>query len=61
MVLQPAVGLILDLHSVSHTVDGIRAFSLEAYQLGFSLMLVWLVLGAVLILFSVETGCEQMA
>jgi MFS family permease len=61
MLLQPAVGLILDLHGQGHTIDGIKHYSLGAYQLGFSLMLAWLFLGAVLIPFAVETRCEQMA
>ena len=61
MILQPAVGLILDLHWQGHRVDGIKQYSLDAYQLGFSLMLAWLVLGAILILFTVETRCEQVA
>jgi MFS family permease len=60
MILQPAVGIILDLHWQGHKVDGIKQYSLEAYQLGFSFMLVWLLLGAALILFTIETRCEQM-
>ena len=60
MLLQPAVGLILDLHGQGHTIGGIKHYSLGAYQLGFSLMLAWLLLGAVLILFAVETRCEQV-
>jgi len=47
MILQPAVGVILDLHSQGHGLDGMKQYSLHAYQLGFSLMLAWLVLGAV--------------
>ena len=61
MILQPAVGLILDLHWQGHRVDGIKQYGLDAYQLGFSLMLAWLALGAILILFTVETRCEQVA
>jgi MFS family permease len=61
MILQPAVGLILDLHRQGHMVDGIKQYSLAAYQLGFSLMLAWLILGAILILFTDETRCEQVA
>ena len=59
MILQPAVGIILDLHRQGHMVDGIKHYSLAAYQLGFSLMLAWLILGAILILFTDETRCEQ--
>jgi hypothetical protein len=60
MLLQPAVGLILDLHGQGRTIDGVKHYSLGAYQLGFSLMLAWLLLGTVLILFAVETRCEQV-
>ena len=60
MILQPAVGLILDLHRQGHMVDGIKQYSLDAYRIGFSLMLVWLVLGAILIFFTIETRCEQV-
>jgi len=60
MILQPAVGLILDLHRQGHVVDGIKQYSLDAYRIGFSLMLVWLVLGAILIFFTIETRCEQV-
>ena len=60
MILQPAVGLILDLHRQGHMVDGIKQYSLDAYRIGFALMLVWLVLGAILIFFTIETRCEQV-
>jgi MFS family permease len=59
MMLQPAVGLILDLHTQGQTVEGIKQYSLGSYQLGFSLMLIWLILGALLILFTIETRCRQ--
>ena len=60
MILQPVVGFVLDLHWQGNKVDGIKQYSLDAYQFGFSLMLVWLALGAILILFTTETRCEQM-
>jgi nitrate/nitrite transporter NarK len=60
MILQPAVGLVLDFHEQAQMVEGIKQYSLAAYQLGFSLMLIWLILGAVLILFTTETRCRQV-
>jgi MFS family permease len=60
MILQPAVGFVLDIRWQGQRVDGIKIYSLEAYQFGFSLMLAWLVLGAILILFTRETRCKQM-
>jgi MFS family permease len=61
MILQPVVGLILDLQWQGLKIDGIKQYSFEAYKLGFSSMLAWLLLGAVLVLFTVETRCEQIA
>ncbi|MCP4692185.1 MAG: MFS transporter, partial [Desulfobacterales bacterium] len=60
MILQPAVGLILDLNWRGDMVHGVKQYSLEAFQLGFSLMLAWLALGSALILLTRETRCEQM-
>ncbi len=60
MILQPAVGLILDLNSRGDGIQAVKQYSLESYQMGFSLMLAWLVVGAVLILLTRETRCKQM-
>ncbi|MCD6581096.1 MAG: hypothetical protein J7K90_04775, partial [Desulfuromusa sp.] len=59
MVLQPAVGLVLDINWTGKVIDGNRVYDLAAYQFGFSLMLAWLVLSTVLLLFSRETCCQQ--
>ena len=60
MILQPAIGLILDLQWHGELLNGIKIYSFSAYRLGFSLMLAWAVLSAVLILFTKETYCRQM-
>jgi MFS family permease len=60
MVLQPAIGLILDLQWHGELLNGIKIYSFGAYRFGFSLMLAWAVLSAVLILFTKETYCQQM-
>ncbi|HSQ87164.1 MAG TPA: MFS transporter, partial [Desulfobacterales bacterium] len=44
MLLQPAVGWILDLKWQGEVIKGIRFYSLDAYQTGFSLMIAWAVL-----------------
>jgi len=54
MVLQPAVGRMLDLGWAGESVNGIKSYGLSAYQGGFSLMLVWVVVASVLILFTKE-------
>lgn len=59
MVMQPAVGWILDLKWQGEILNGIKIYSFDAYQTGFSLMLAWAILSAVLILFTKETHCQQ--
>ena len=59
MVLQPAVGWILDRRWTGDLAGGIRVYDLAAFQSGFSLMIGWLAVSALLILFTRETGCRQ--
>jgi MFS family permease len=59
MILQPAVGLILDLNWQGKMVEGIKIYGFEAFRLGFSLMLAWAIVSSVLIFFTQETGCKQ--
>jgi MFS family permease len=61
MLLQPAVGWMLDLYWQGEMAEGVRIYSLEAYQNGFTLMLAWLALALLLILFTRETHCRHMA
>lgn len=60
MILQPAVGYILDMHWDGKLQSGIRIYSLEAYSYGLSLLLFWITLSAILLLFTKETGCRQL-
>ncbi len=60
MILQPAVGWILDQNWQGQAVAGVRLYPLTAYQAGFSLMLAWLALGFVLLFFTRETRCNQL-
>ncbi len=59
MILQPAVGLILDLNWQGKLLDGGKVYGLDAFRAGFSLMLAWAVVSAVLIFFTKETYCKQ--
>ena len=59
-LLQPAVGWILDLKWQGEVIRGIRLYSLDAYQTGFSLMIAWAVLSFFLLFFTRETNCRQM-
>ena len=61
MVLQPAMGWILDRNWNGSLESGVRVYELGAYQSAFSLMMGWAFLSAILICFSRETHCRQMA
>lgn len=60
MLLQPGVGWMLDRYWQGEMAAGVRVYSLEAYRNGFSLMLGWIALAAVLILFTRETHCRHL-
>ena len=60
MLLQPAVGWMLDQRWNGNLAGGERLYSLDAYHAGFSLMLGWLVLSLMLILMTRETYCKQI-
>jgi len=61
MLLQPFVGRILDYHWTGQMVEGVRAYSLDAYEYGFIPMMVWIILSTGLLFFTRETHCRQMA
>lgn len=60
MVLQPAIGWVLDHNWKGEIVNGVRIYDLSAYRKGFLLMLAWSLLASILILFTKETHCRQM-
>ncbi|MDD5475553.1 MAG: MFS transporter [Syntrophales bacterium] len=59
MLLQPAMGWILDRSWDGVMISGVKIYQLEAYQSAFSLMIAGSILAAVLICFTTETGCRQ--
>ena len=59
MVLQPAVGCMLDRHWPGATAKGVRLYDAAAFQAGFILMFAWVAVAAVLIWFTRETYCRQ--
>lgn len=61
MLLQPLVGLVLDHFWQGSTTNGVRVYGIGAYQAGFTLMLLWLVISLCLLLFTRETHCRQVA
>lgn len=61
MLLQPAVGWMLDYYWTGEMNQGVRLYGLEAYENGFTLMIGWLVVALVLMFFTRETHCKQIA
>jgi len=59
MLLQPAVGWVLDDNWLGATAAGVRVYDAAAYQAGFSLMAGCLVVSLCLIPFARETACQQ--
>lgn len=60
MLLQPAVGWVLDRMWSGASANGVRVFDLDAYRAGFMLMIVWLGISVALVLFTRETHCRQL-
>ena len=58
MVMQPAVGFMLDRHWAGAMVGGARVYDEAAYRWGFSMMLAWGALSLVLLAFARETYCK---
>jgi MFS family permease len=59
MILQPAVGWVLDQLWTGSMAEGVRLYSWTAYRAGFSLMVAMTALGVVVLFFTRETGCRQ--
>ncbi len=59
MIMQPAVGWILDRRWTGTFANGVRVYDFDAYRAGFSFMLVWLAAALLLLVFVRETHCRQ--
>jgi len=59
MVLQPAVGWMLDRTWHGATAGGVRIYDAAAYQAGFALMVAWVLVSLVAISIARETHCRQ--
>jgi MFS family permease len=59
MIMQPAVGWMLDRRWTGTFANGVRVYDFEAYRAGFALMLVWLAAALILLVFVRETHCRQ--
>ncbi len=60
MILQPAVGWMLDTSWKGELNNGIKVYDLDAYQSGFMLMAGWAIVSFVLILFTKETRAQSL-
>ncbi len=59
MIMQPAVGWMLDQRWTGTFANGVRVYDFRAYRAGFTVMLVWLAAALVLLVFVRETHCRQ--
>lgn len=60
MILQPAVGFVLDKMWTGNFLNGVRVYDATAYRNGFAIMLAWIVISFLLLFFTRETYCQQM-
>ena len=60
MILQPVMGMILDRYWDGAFVNGVRVYSLHAYNSAFVVAIIWSALSLVLLGFTRETNCKQM-
>jgi sugar phosphate permease len=59
MIMQPAVGWVLDRYWDGGLNAGARVYPFEGYRAGFSLMLAWLVVASVCAMLTKDTRCRQ--
>jgi sugar phosphate permease len=59
MLMQPAVGIVLDRHWKGAIVNGARLYDFEAYQRGFTLMLAWAGLALAVLFFVPEKSAHR--
>jgi MFS family permease len=60
LILQPAIGLILDFRWDGLLENGIRIYDLNAYHMAFGVIIGLSILGTLLITFARETFCQQL-
>lgn len=60
MLLQPAVGFMMDRYWQGELINGVHIYGIDAYRAGFLLMILWAAVSATLICFVRETHCRQM-
>ena len=61
MILQPAIGWIMEKHWSGALLNGVRVYDLQAFRYGFILMVGWLTLSTILLSFTKESYCRHVA
>lgn len=59
-LIQPAVGMVMDLGWDGTVIDGVRQYSEQTFLLGISLIAALALLGTIASLFVRETGCRNI-
>lgn len=59
MLLQPAIGWMLDRHWAGQLANGVRVYDAVAWQAGFGLICAFIVVSLILICLLRETHCQQ--
>ena len=60
-ILQPAIGMAMDRHWAGAMTSGVRAYSVDAFQAAFAMIVAWSLLSCLLTALTDETRCRQMA
>jgi nitrate/nitrite transporter NarK len=58
-ILQPAIGRVLDERWIGAMTSGVRTYTVDAFQAGFSMIVAWSLLSCLLIALTQETRCRQ--
>jgi MFS family permease len=58
-ILQPAIGRVLDERWIGAMTNGVRTYTVDAFQAGFSMIVAWSLLSCLLIALTQETRCRQ--
>ena len=61
MLLQPGIGWVLDRTWSGQTAGGARTYGVGGFEQAFVLIVVWIVISCILISFTKETRCRQIA
>jgi MFS family permease len=58
-ILQPAIGWVLDQRWAGGMSNGVRAYSVDAFQAAFAMIVAWSLLSCLLTALTEETRCRQ--